>query len=191
MADAAQKLMTIDDFFVWQQSQDERYELVEGVPVKLMTGASEIHDVVVINVIRELSNQLRGKRCRTATADLAIKTKIRSLRRADVLVTCDGDAPRGDSYAARNPRMVVEVLSPSNTGAPWQRKLEEYRRLDGLTYILIIDPALEQAIFLHKVGEQWEHEDYDGREGVIELPVIESRLAMAEVYDGINPPAQS
>lgn len=188
MTGTAQKLMTVEEFFDWQLRQDERYELVEGVPVKLMTGASEVHDTVVVNIIMALGSQLRGKHCRAATADLAVRTKIRSLRRTDVLVTCDGDPPRSDSYAARNPRMIVEVLSPSNKGAPWQRKLEEYRRLAGLEYILIVDPELEQAIFLRKAGEQWDHEDYDGREGAIALPSIDCRLALANVYESLPPP---
>ena len=186
MADTARTLMTVEEFFVWQQGQEDRYELVEGVPVKLMTGASEIHDVIVVNLILALGGQLRGGPCRAATADLAIRTRIRSLRRADVLVTCDNDPPRANSYAARNPRMVVEVLSPSNKGAPWQRKLEEYRRLAGLTYILLVDAELMQAVFIRRTGETWEHEDFIGPEGVIELPGIECRLAMADVYEGLS-----
>ena len=33
MADAAPKLMTAEEFLAWQQAQEERYELVDGVPV--------------------------------------------------------------------------------------------------------------------------------------------------------------
>lgn len=186
MPDAAANLMSVEEFFVWQQGQEERYELVEGVPVKLMTGASEVHDVILTNTLAALHAQLRGGACRAATADLAIRTRIRSLRRADVLVTCDNDPPRSDSYAARNPRMVVEVLSPSNKGVSWQRKIEEYRRLAGLTYILLLDAELMQAVFIRRTGESWEHEDFFGSEGVIELPDIACRLAMADLYEGVS-----
>ncbi len=188
MSDTATRRMTVEEFFVWQQAQEDRYELVEGVPVKLMTGASEVHDVVLTNILSALHRQLRGAPCRAATADLAVRTKIRSLRRADVLVTCDNDPPRADSYAARNPRLVVEVLSPSNKGTPWQRKLEEYRRLTGLTYILLVDTEIEQVVFLRKSGDQWNHEDFDGREAVIPLPEINCSLAIADVYDGVVMP---
>ena len=186
MAGTATKLMTVEEFFVWQQGQEDRYELVEGVPLKLMTGASEVHDVIVTNIIIALGNQLRGKPCRPATADLAVRTKIKSLRRADILVTCDNDPPRYDSYSARNPRLVIEVLSPSNKGASWQRKLEEYRRMAGLTYILLVDSEAEQVVFLSRSGEQWTHDDFDGRDAVIPLPEIECNLAMADVYDGVT-----
>ena len=33
MTRTASTLMTVEEFFVWQQSQEDRYELVEGVPV--------------------------------------------------------------------------------------------------------------------------------------------------------------
>ncbi len=72
MPTTATQLMTIDEFFVWQQGHEDRYELVEGVPVKLMTGASEVHDVVVTNVLAALHGQLRGKPCRSHTADLVM-----------------------------------------------------------------------------------------------------------------------
>lgn len=132
MSGAAQKLMTVEEFFRWQQRQEDRYELVEGVPVpmrdpaRMMTGASSQHDRITSNVLIALGNQLKGSPCWPATADLALRTKILSLRRADVLVTCD--TPRPDVYEAQEPRMVVEVLSPSNKGLPWQRKIEEYRQ---------------------------------------------------------------
>ncbi len=186
MPGAATKLMTVEEFFVWQQGKEDRYELVEGVPVKLMTDASEVHDVILTNILASLHAQLRGAPCRAATADLAVKTKIRSLRRADVLVTCDNDPPRADSYSARNPRLVVEVLSPTKKGAPWQRKLEEYRRLTGTTYILLVDSEVGQVVFLARTGEQWEHHDFDGREGVIPLTEINCSLAMSDIYEGVT-----
>ena len=190
MPGAATKLMTVEEFFVWQLSQDDRYELVEGVPVimrdplTMMTGASSLHDRITSNTLIALGNQLRGSPCWPATADLALRTKIRSLRRADVLVTCD--EPRPDVYEAQEPKMVVEVLSPSNKGLPWQRKIEEYRQHPKLVYLLLIAPDIEQATLIRREGPTWTHDDFDGREAIIPLPEIKCRLAMADVYDGVR-----
>ena len=38
-------------------------------------------------------------------------------------------------YEAQDPRMVVEVLSPSNQGLSWQRKFEEYRQHGKLVHL--------------------------------------------------------
>ena len=62
MAETASRLMTPEEFFHWQMGQEDLYELVDGVPVKMlkmMTGASVQHDLVVVNIIA-LRIQLRG-----------------------------------------------------------------------------------------------------------------------------------
>ena len=125
MASAALKLMTPEEFLLWDLTQEDKHEFVDGCPIKMMTGASGVHDVVVVNLIVLLATQLKGSPCRPTTDDIALRTKIRSFRRPDVTVTCD--PPKGDVYEALEPRMVVEVLSPSNVGINWDRKMREYR----------------------------------------------------------------
>jgi Uma2 family endonuclease len=198
MADPAQKLMTVEEFLIWCLDQEDRWELVDGVPVrldeehtetvdgvviKMMTGASTLHDRIVVNMVAELRQQLRGTRCIPTTADVGLRTKRRSLRRPDVLVM--GDAARSDVYEAADAKMAVEVLSPSNKGIRWQRKLEEYRLRDGLIYILLIASDEAKATLISRAGEAWTPSNFDGRDGVIELPAIGCKLAMAEIFDGL------
>ncbi len=188
MADAAVKTMSVEAFFEWQLGQEHRYELVEGVPVKMMSGASHFHDAITVNLIAMLRGQLRGTPCRVVTADTSVRTRIRSTRRPDVIVNCEPLQPK--SYEARNPRLVVEVLSPSNTGIAWARKLEEYRRREGLTYILQIDSQRIGAILLTRSnaapGAVWEPTDYDTLSALIELPDIGCKLAMAGIYEDLD-----
>jgi Uma2 family endonuclease len=182
--------MTIEQFLEWQFEQDERYELIDGYPVKLMTGATDFHDRVVTNIIGALHAQLRGTRCRVATADLAVRTRIRSMRRGDVVVTC---APlRGDLMEAQDPRLIVEVLSKSNTGVDWERKLEEYRRLTGLAYLLLADSRVQAASLFTRNGDSWDVTDADTLEVVFQLPEIGCTLAMRDIYEDLTlPPARS
>ena len=192
MAERAQSLMTVDEFIVWQKGQEERYELVDGVPIimadpiTMIAGASSQHDRITGNIFAALHNQLDGSPCWPATADLALRTKIRSLRRADVLVTCD--EPKLDVYEAQEPRMVVEVLSPSNKGLPWHRKIEEYRQHGKLVYLLLVESELQQATLIARSGGSgaWSPTDYDGDGGVIELPEIGCKLTMASIYKGVK-----
>lgn len=181
-----QHLMTPDEFLLWCLEQEARYELVDGVPLEMMTGASNRHDTILGNIFALLHGQLRGTGCRPATADIAVKTKRRGVRRPDITVTCD--PPRADTYDAEKARMVVEVLSPSNRGLRWQRKLEEYRERSGLAYILLVESDAAEATLLSRADDTapWTSADVDGLETVIELPSIGCRLAMAEIYDGIN-----
>ena len=186
MRNTARNLMDPDEFLHWCLDQEDRYELVEGIPVKMMTGASTRHDRIIINLIMQLGQQFRGTKCHPATADIAVKTRIRSVRRPDVTVTCD--PPSKDTYDAATPKMVVEVLSPSNRGIAWQRKLEEYRNRDGLIYILIVESDAPAAILLTRLPgtREWTHTDIDGLDSTIDLPEIRCHLPMSELYAEID-----
>lgn len=181
MAFAAEKLMEVDEFLHWQLRQEHRYELVAGIPLKMMTGASGMHDRIVTNIIVAFDKQLRGSRCRPTTADIALRTRIRSVRRPDVMVTCD--PPRGDVYEALEPRLAVEVLSKSNTGVPWDRKLKEYRRHESLDYILLVDSEIVAVTLYQRTATGWDDVDADALTDVIELPKLKCRLALGEIYD--------
>lgn len=90
MASTATRLMSVEEFYLWCRDQEERYELVDGVPVPLraMSGASTRHDAISVNIIGALFNQLRGTDCRPTTPDTAVRTAIRRIRRPDVTVEC-------------------------------------------------------------------------------------------------------
>jgi Uma2 family endonuclease len=184
MSFAAERLMDVDEFFAWQQRQEKRYELVDGVPMEMMTGASRMHDLIVTNIIALLKDKLRGGPCHPTTADIAVRTRIRSLRRPDVTVTCD--PPRSDVYDAREPRMVVEVLSPSNKGLKWTRKLDEYRRHEALDYILLVDSESVGATLYSRSGAGWDDADADRLADAVELPKLNCRMMLAEIYEGTD-----
>jgi Uma2 family endonuclease len=63
MASAAVKLMTADQFLLWSQDQEVRCELIDGILIEMMTGASDVHDLIVTAVIALLRQQRRGTPC--------------------------------------------------------------------------------------------------------------------------------
>ncbi|KAA2237922.1 Uma2 family endonuclease [Salinarimonas soli] len=187
MAEPQCKLMSAEEFLAWQLDQEERYELVDGFPVPLrgMTGASNVHDVLVVNMIASLAVQLRGGPCRVATADTAIRTSIRNIRRPDVSVDCA--PPDRRSQEAQAPTLVVEVLSPSNRPADRLRKIEEYKRLPTLLYILFVEPDAMRAVLLERTDEGWRDEAFEGSDAAIALPRIGATLTLRDVYEGAPP----
>jgi Uma2 family endonuclease len=191
MADAARLTMTPEDFFVWQRDQDELYELVDGHPVprhRMMTGASMQHDRATVNIIGTLYAQLRGKPCRPTTADISIRTSIRGLRWPDVMVECAPLVP--DTYEVLEPRLVVEVASPSTTTIDQTRKVEEYKRHPTLAYILLVETLKPQALLYRRSGEGWDIETFEGLQAVVDLPDAGATLSLADIYDGLTFPAR-
>ena len=54
-----QRKITADEFFAWQETQDDLYELVDDMPLKMMSGAENRHDYINVNLIAEVRGRLR------------------------------------------------------------------------------------------------------------------------------------
>lgn len=188
MAEPQLRRMTPDEFFAWQEKQDKLYELADGLPVlplKMMTGASQAHDRVVVNIIGELRNQLRGGPCRPTTDDLAVRIPAGNIRRPDVTVEC-GQAGRREQ-AVREPRAVIEVLSPSTMSFDRFRKVLEYQTIETLAYILLVDTEVPRIdLILRSEDGSWSQQRYEGLEARIEMPAFGASLNLIDVFEGLD-----
>jgi Uma2 family endonuclease len=187
MAEPQLRRFTPDEFFAWQRNQDKNYELVDGLPVlplKMMTGASRAHDKVVVNVIRELATQLRGGPGGPTTDDLAVRIPAGNVRRPDIAIECaEGD--RRD-MEVREPRVVVEVLSPSTRTLDRFRKLVEYQSIGSLHPILRIDTETPRIdIVTREADAPWVPETFQGFDAVVDLPAVGASLRLADVFEGV------
>jgi Uma2 family endonuclease len=188
MSEPAISLMSITEFLEWQKLQDVNYELVDGVPVmplKSMTGATRRHDRVTVNILRELSNQLRRGPCTPSTDDIALLTGIRSVRRPDVTVQCGAYEPLGTT--ASEPRVVVEVLSPSTINYDRIKKLAEYKRVASIRVVLLVDTEKPRVTVHRRTGaEAWDEQELSGLDAVLDLPEIGASLALADIFEGVH-----
>lgn len=187
MAERALWRMTPAEFYRWPGEEGIRFELVDGFPVRAMTGASQRHDGITLNALATLRYKLRGSPCRAQTDDVAVAMMNGNIRRPDATVDCGEKIDT--SYEATSPRMVIEVLSPSTRQTDLVRKLEEYKALPSLAYILLVEPDLPRALLWWRApGNLWELAQFDGLDGVIDLSAIGTELAMAELYEGLRFP---
>lgn len=190
MSQTAQRRMTVEEFFEWQSRQDRNYELVDGVPVltvKAMTGATVRHDMVTVNAIASLHRQLRGTPCGPRTADQAVRT-FRGVRRPDVSVECG--QPDDQSTAMQEPRVVIEILSPSTTRYDRFQKLEEYKDHATIKVILLIDTEAPRVTVWRRATD-WTNMERTGLDAVVELPEINASLALSDLYEGLSLPGDN
>lgn len=188
MAEPKLHRMSADEFFAWQGRQERLYELVDGLPVlplKMMTGASQAHDRAVVNIIVALHRQLRGGPCRPTTDDLAVRIPAGNVRRPDITIEC-GQAGRRE-MAVSDPRVVIEVLSPSTMSFDRFKKVLEYQTIPSLTHILLVDTEVPRIDVLTRTGnETWTSARHEGLDAKIDLPTINAALDLAEVFEGLT-----
>jgi Uma2 family endonuclease len=186
MADAARHVMTVEEFFVWCENQENRYELVDGIPVPLraMSGASDAHDAIVVNLIGTLFAQLAGTTCRPSTADKALRTAIRRVRRPDVTIECSPVTPK--TYEARNPVAVFEILSPTTRKNDRAEKLPEYMRHPSLRAIVHIDPdVMDVLVYARGSDGQWDARRLLAATDAITVPGMDVTIDLTTLYAGV------
>lgn len=187
MAEPVHRPWTVEEFFAWQEGQRERYELVGGRPVRMMAGARNVHDDIVVNLVAELRDQLRGGPCRPFTGDGSLETLPGQIRRPDLGVDCGRRDP--DGLQAAIPKMVVEVLSPGTRDFDTFEKLGEYKTVESLVYILFVEPNAPEIIVWERTADgDWARREVAGLDAAVALPTINVSLALRDVYDGVDFP---
>ena len=187
MAEPAPKPWTVQAFFAWQERQAERYELVGGLPSKMMVGVRNVHDHVVVNILAELRRQLRGKPRRPFTGQSSMETLRSQIRRPDVGIDCGRRDPNG--YKAAERRMVLEVLSPGTRDFDTFEKLGEYKAVETLDHIVFVDPDCAEVVhWTRRPDRHWERQVIEELDGTLDLADLGVTLPLSEIYDGVTFP---
>lgn len=149
-----QNRLTHEEYFALEQAEDQRYEYIAG-EVFAMTGGTERHALISMNIGAALVIALRGKPCRVYGADM--KLYVRDYDKfcyPDVQILCEKGI-RHEKYV-ENPILVVEVLSDSTESYDRGLKFEQYRSIETLQYYLLVDQHRRHVdLFERESGQRW------------------------------------
>jgi Uma2 family endonuclease len=139
MAQAAhQPTFTADDYLAWEPTQLDRHEYLDG-EVFAMAGAEDRHVTVSGNCYMALRQHLSGSPCRTYMSDMRLHVAaVNSYFYPDVLVTCSA-LDLASPKAKTEPKLIIEVLSPSTAAYDRGLKFSHYRNLASLEEYALID----------------------------------------------------
>ncbi len=188
MGDRAAKGITLEEFLSWQADQETRFAFVDGRPLA-MAGAKLRHDRMTGNAFSEIRRQLRssGSPCDTFTADVGILTPPGNLRRPDVSVLCppfDEEAMTSD-----RPRLIVEILSESTARIDRFVKLDEYKAIETMDYIVIADPTrIEVGVWFRDAERAWRSETFQEADAAIQMPALGLSIGLASLYERVPLP---
>lgn len=173
-------------FLDWVEKQSERFELVEGVPIRLMAGARQSHNVATSNILVALAPSAKTAGCRTTSSDTAVKTGPSGVRYPDVVVDCGPPDP--SAKAATRPTVVVEVSSPGTLAVDLTDKMDEYRAHDDIRVIMLVEPdVVFVKVYRRETHGLWTVERYDGLDQTVELPDVNATVSLRDIYDTLEP----
>jgi Uma2 family endonuclease len=175
---------TLESYLAWEQEQPERWEFWGGRP-RLMTGGTQAHSAIGVNLTTYLKLALRGSPCRSHGSDLKVITALDTSRYPDALIDCAPFDPR--RLHAEQPVVVFEVLSDGSKAVDLNNKLLEYGATSVIQqYVLIYQDMLRVVVWgRDAAGHLVPERICDDIEGAIDLRVGIS-LRMSEIYDEVS-----
>src|SRR5215208_1241778 len=150
MGEAARRRLTVEDWLAFDDGTDTQYELFGGELVA-MASSSDRHGTIAQNVGDVIQEAVRGRPPCWAVQGAGVEVEVHGDRRgyvADVLMTCK---PASDDPVQREPRLIVEILSPSTAGIDKHRKVPDYGHLPTVEEIWLVNSRMRTVLVWHRV----------------------------------------
>lgn len=181
MAEPAEKRMSLAEFLDWDDGTDTRYELIDGRPLA-MAPPIEAHGTVVANLAAAIRPRLKSP-CRVVVeAGIIPVDRVDTWYQADLVVTC-APLERG-ARAVAEPRLIVEVLSPSTAAHDRGVKLADYRKIAVVEQILLVASDDRHVEVWLRAEDGWKVQDLIGDAAIL-LAIDGQPLPLAAIYDGV------
>ena len=179
--------LTLAAFLDWENAQPERHEFHRG-EVFAMVGGRRSHGRVVLNLARRLAEQLDASPCQVFAEAMKVQVADDTILYPDVFVTCD-KADLATEVIFRAPTLVIEVLSPATQAYDRSQKFALYRRLASLQEYILVDPESRRVEAFRRTADgSWVFHDMS-QDQEMAVPSIACVVTMAQVFDGVDPPA--
>ena len=180
---AAQTYLTPEEYIAAERKATLKSEYLSG-EIVAMSGASDAHNLITMNISVGLYNQLAEQGCRVYASDMRVGIGAGiSYFYPDIAVTCDNPRFEDDAFDTLiNPQVIFEVLSTSTESYDRGEKFARYRQLESLQeYILISQDQVRVEHYLRQ-GKQWILTEFSTLDNVLPLVSIGAELSLNQIY---------
>jgi Uma2 family endonuclease len=177
--------VTVAESLAGERESPVRHEYVQG-EVYAMAGASDRHNRIALNIASRLNEHVGGGPCEVFMSDMKIKVSADVFYYPDVVVTCD--APGGDAYFRNEPRLIVEVISPSTERIDRHEKMMAYKSVASLQeYVLVMQDEMQVEVHLRRDTE-WEVQTFTGTDEQLQFASVGLSMSIGQIYRNVRLP---
>jgi len=179
--------VSLRDYLAGEEISELRHQYLDG-EVFEMEAATIDHQAIVAVVLWRIAKQLEGKPCtvlpspRTATAANGLYTY------PDLVIVCGPiETWPTDRNTIANPRVILEVLSPTTEGYDRGKKFDAYRRLPSFVEYICV--AQDSAWILHQQRQDdgtWLLRYVTGLDATLQLTSVPVQVPLAEIYRDVD-----
>jgi Uma2 family endonuclease len=178
--------LTPEQYLAAERKAERKSEYLNG-EVFAMAGASRWHSTIRNNLTWSLNDQLRNGPCQVHDSDLRVRVNPTGnylYAYPDMSVVCE--EPRFEDMqfdTLLNPKILIEVLSPSTEQFDRRTKATLYRQLHSLEeYLLIAQDRVHVEHYSRQPDGDWSRSDWDNLNDVVELLSVGATLKLKDIY---------
>ena len=183
--------LSVEEYLALDRVAEVPSEYHDGelFPIEAVTVA---HSLICINIGSWLKSKLSNTACHVVGSPLRVRVTPTKYVIPDLMVFC-GKPELADEYrdTVTNPKLILEVLSPSTADYDYGGKLMLYRRLPSFEeYVLVAQDRPRIEIFRKAAENRWVLITYEGLEAAAAIESLDLSLPLKEVYEDVElPPA--
>ena len=178
---------TVEEYLDIERNSEIKHEFHDG-ELFAMAGGTFAHNRLSANTSGALWNVLKGKKCRPSSSDQQIAVSRYKYVYPDLSVICgEFEWYEEHPHAAKNPVLIVEVLSNETESYDRGGKFMWYRQLPTFKeYILISQKEVLVEVFCRKQNDLWAISTYENLSDTIHLQSIDVTISLEDIYEGVE-----
>jgi Uma2 family endonuclease len=187
MASVPHQHISFEEFLRQEAVSPTKHEYYRG-EVFAMAGGSVAHNRIASNIHWRLAQALEGKPCLPNNSDVMIQADGLNTY-PDASVVCPPiERVPGAIEVVANPKVIIEVLSPTTESYDRNVKFNHYERTPSVEEILLVlqEAPLVEHFALRKGTST--RTAIAGLDASVTLASIDCRLLMSQIYENVEFP---
>jgi len=182
--------ISVEEYLALDRAAEVPSEYHDGemLPIEAVTWE---HGLLQVNAGTLLKEHLRSSPCRVAGPALRVRVSPTKFVLPDLVVVC-GKPVLADEYqdTLTNPKVIVEILSPSTMNYDYGEKFSLYRRLESFEeYILVWQDRPRVEVLRKTLDKRWILSTFEDLSASVEVESLGISLPLAQLYADVEFPA--
>jgi Uma2 family endonuclease len=192
MSSAPKHRYTVEEYLAFEAKSERKHEYYDG-EIFAMSGTSYDHGRIVLNLARILGNSFLDKPCEVNGPEMRVRTSTAKkplYTYPDLVIVCEKPELEGiEPRTLINPRVLIEVLSPSTEHYDRTSKFQLYKKIPSLKeYVLVSQDEARVEVFTQNTDGSWPAEPviFEGLDTSAKFASVACTLPLADIYRNVE-----
>ena len=171
---------SVEDYLRAEEVSPVKHEFVEG-EIYAIAGTSDRHNLIAGDLYALLLVRLRDSSCQPFFGDIKVQVLKHVVYYPDILVTCEEEIE--SPYFRNNPKLIIEVTSPSTRQIDRREKLLFYLQMPSVQeYVIVEQHKMNVEVHRRQPNGGWITYFFTEPSDVVELQSVDLSFPLPDIY---------